>query len=337
MKTKIKNIVVFLLLGITIYLVFRGQNIDDLMALYHQSNITYIMIALVCMFLFWGIEVLLIYMLLKKVASDGSVWTCIKTTLIGQYYSLITPFATGGQPVQLYILKKGKIPYSKGTVVLVGKFLLFQITITLYGLIFFMYQMYHGVDETSLIFNVVLTALSINAIGLIIITVFSFKPILVNSVIQKIITILKKFHVIKNEDIWIEKCSSFLDEYKTGLQQLGQNIMLTITMFIISIIQITVLFSITYFVYKSLGLNNTGYINIISLQALLYMSVAFIPTPGTIGASEAGFYLILGSVFPQKMIIAALLLWRGISYYFGLIFCGGFTLFNSLLEKKVDY
>ena len=64
------------------------------------------------------------------------------------------------------------------------------------------------------------------------------------------------------------------------------------------------------------------------------MAVSFIPTPGTAGASEVGFILLLGHLFPHNIISTALLLWRGISFYFSLIFSGIFSFAVTTLGKK---
>lgn len=335
MKNK-HNYILLILTSITLYILFKNQDIHQIFDVFLQSNLKFILVALLCMFLFWLIEAILFYLLLKQVTPYGNFWTCIKTTIIGQYYSFITPFASGGQPMQLYILNKEKVPYSKGTAIILGKFLLFQITVTLYGLIVFIYRYYHDINGTALYYNFVILALGINIFGLITIITFSLKPDLIKKVVNIIIKALKKIGVVKEEEKLVDKCTKFVEDYKGGIKQLKENMTLTLIMFLVSIIQITILFSITYFVYKSLGLNDVGFLDVISLQGLLYMSISFIPTPGTVGASEVGFYMILGSIFPHKMMVAAVLLWRVISYYFGLFFCGIFTFLNTVLEKNYD-
>ncbi len=107
-------------------------------------------------------------------------------------------------------------------------------------------------------------------------------------------------------------------------------------MFGASVLQVTAFFSITFFVYRALGLSGASVYHIITLQALLYMAIAFIPSPGTVGAAEAGFAMLLGSVFSSNIIAVALLLWRGISYYFGLVVCGLFTFYLYLFDKNRD-
>ncbi|MDD4088549.1 MAG: lysylphosphatidylglycerol synthase domain-containing protein, partial [Tissierellia bacterium] len=86
--------------------------------------------------------------------------------------------------------------------------------------------------------------------------------------------------------------------------------------------------------YKSFNLNESNIIDIICLQSFLYMAVSFIPTPGTAGASEIGFVLLLGHLFPSNIISTALLLWRGISFYFSLVFSGLFSFAVTTLSKK---
>lgn len=51
-------------------------------------------------------------------------------TIVGQYYNLIDPISTGGQPVQLYEMKKRGYGLGAGTAVLFQKFALYQVTIT---------------------------------------------------------------------------------------------------------------------------------------------------------------------------------------------------------------
>ena len=78
-------------------------------------------------------------------------------------------------------------------------------------------------------------------------------------------------------------------------------------------------FSVSFCIYKTLGLSGYGYWYLFSLEQFLYMSVAFVPTPGAIGASEPGFGLYFAGVIPGSLMYLALLLWRGFTYFFTLI------------------
>lgn len=334
MKKKIGFIAVTLLIVVTFYAIFKQTNINQMKNIIQKVNIYYLAIGLGCMLLFWLIESFLISKLLKKIAKKRRTkWIAIKTTLIGQYYSLITPFASGGQPAQLYQFKKEDISIGNGTAVLVAKFLLFQISVTLYSLGLWVVRFNYLDHKLSMAKSFVFTGLVLNSIGLTLIVLLAFKPNQLEKLIKKILLLLEKIKIIKNSQNKIDKADKIISDYEKGIHYLKEDFWYTFKMFLYSFVQLTVFFSITFFIYKSLGLSGTSILDIITLQALLYMAVSFIPIPGTIGASEIGFSMIFISAFSTKFVPVALILWRGISYYFGLIFCGGFTLWVYLQNQ----
>ncbi len=64
------------------------------------------------------------------------------------------------------------------------------------------------------------------------------------------------------------------------------------------------------------------------------MAASYIPTPGTAGASEGGYYLLFKPLFTKNFIGYALLLWRGISYYFRLIITGIVVLIDNIIRNR---
>ncbi len=85
--------------------------------------------------------------------------------------------------------------------------------------------------------------------------------------------------------------------------------------FEMSFIEILALQSVIYFVYRGFGLNQYSYLQIITLQFLLYIVASSTPLPGDSGAQEGGFYYYFAKFFPQSTIFAALILWRFITFY----------------------
>lgn len=334
MKKKIvSGILLVALIGFTLWIIFSEVDFQQMITVIQTSNKSYLVIGAVCMFVFWGIEAVLIDVLIKKVAPKSSFWTSVKTTLIGQYYSFITPLASGGQPAQLYIMKKDNISYSNGTAVLVSKFLLFQITVTLYSLFLTLIRIKLLIGNLRGAAVFVFVGLTINTIGLTIIVLMAFKPHILGKLVEQIVHGLYKVKIVKKPEEHIEKIQQFICEYYRSIVMMKEDLKLTFSLFLATIIQLTAFFSITFFVYKALGLEGVSVVDIISLQALLYMAVSFVPIPGTVGASELGFVTLLGSVFTSNLVTVAMLLWRGISYYFGLLFCGLFSLFVYIQEK----
>lgn len=334
MKKKFINYTLLILIVLASFkILFKGLDERTVSETLKASDPRYLFVGLGCMLLYWGLEAYMMDNLIKRVEPKAKFWTALKSTIIGQYYSFLTPFASGGQPMQLYHMGKDKLPMGGATAVLVSKFLLFQITVTLYSMLLFFVRVPHVLSNLSPATSFVLLGLTINTIGLTAIILMAFKPHTVSKVGHFVIEGLYRFRLLKHKEKAYDRLGHITDEYHDAMMDMLKDWKNTLSLFGLSILQLTVFFSITYCVYLSLGLRGASFIEIISLQAMLYMAVSFVPVPGTAGASEVGFSLLLGSIFTSHLVAMAILLWRGISFYFGLIFCGLFTLYVHLQDK----
>ncbi len=335
-KNHINIIALVTLLTGTFYVIFSKLDMTNFIETVKKSDPRFLIGGLVCMLIYWGIEAGILDVLLKRVYPKTKFWTALKITLVGQYYSFLTPFASGGQPAQLYEMKKDDIPMTGATAVLVSKFILFQVTVTIYALILTLYKLPMIMGNLEKASTFVFIGLFINTFGLAVIIMIAFNSDKMKGIFKNIIQGLHKVHLVKKPEKRIKKLLEFVDEYDECIRTYKDDWKLTLAMFGASVLQVTAFFSITFFVYRALGLSGASIYHIITLQALLYMAIAFIPSPGTVGAAEAGFAMLLGSVFSSNIIAVALLLWRGISYYFGLVVCGLFTFYLYVFDKDRD-
>lgn len=323
---------------IMLVILYKNDDLFNLFKIVKSININYIIIALAFIFVFWFLEAAMIYSLIIKFTDNKrnikTFWLAVKVTMIGQYYSNITPLATGGQPVQLYILKDGDISLSNGTAILISKFLFFQIGVTIYSFCLAVYKMKLLAYYNSSASVFIITGLTLNMVMLSTIVLIAFNQHILLKLCEVFLNALFKIHVIKDVKKLMNKTEKFISEYKCSIGKLKEDYCFTIKMYLITFIQLTVFFSTTFFVYKSFNLNESNILDIICLQSFLYMAVSFIPTPGTAGASEVGFILLLGHLFPPNIISTAMLLWRGISFYFSLIFSGIFSFAVTAFGKK---
>ena len=60
----------------------------------------------------------------------------------------------------------------------------------------------------------------------------------------------------------------------------------------------------------------------IAANAFVAMTTAFIPLPGAAGGAEGGFYFFFNFFFTARNIMAAIFIWRIITYYFNIGFGG---------------
>lgn len=312
----------------------------ELMELLKTLQLKYLFFAILFMLGYLGLEAYMISSLLnhmgnnkKKIKGDIG-WIALKATLVGQYYSHITPFSSGGQPMQLFHFKKHNISISHGTGVLVSKFLFYQVTVTVYALILALSHMHFIMESNASVVTTLIIGLCINTGMLLFLVTIAFKPSFLTKVIHKVILWLDRFKWFHHAEEKINKIDHFVMEYSQNLELLKKAPLQALKMFCLSFVQITMFFSITVMIYNALGLSGAGLIQIITLQAIVYMCVSFVPIPGTLGASELGFNAVLSTVFTSHFIGLAMILWRFISYYLSLLICGVFTLSVSYYHSK---
>ena len=110
-KKKIGNVlflaVVFLL---TLYSVFHGEDLQAVVEAIRGVKPGYIIVAgAAVIFFIWG-ESIIIHYMFGTLRIKTKKRTCFLYSCVGFFFSAITPSATGGQPAQIYYMRKNKIP-----------------------------------------------------------------------------------------------------------------------------------------------------------------------------------------------------------------------------------
>ena len=109
--------ILFLLLvfGVTVYMVFRGEDLHQTLAIIAQVRKLWLAPAALCVvFFIWG-ESIIIYYMMGTLHVRLKKWTCFLFSSIGFFYSCITPSASGGQPAQIYYMRQKDIPVPVST------------------------------------------------------------------------------------------------------------------------------------------------------------------------------------------------------------------------------
>ncbi len=318
MKKVLKFLLLPLLIAVTFYLLLRGQSLSDIMATIGGLNRTYLAMAILLMFIYMFLEAAMLHVLLN-IDSKERFSISLKSMFIGQFYSLITPFASGGQPVQLYYFIKDGVRGSLATAVLINKFLYFQIGVTLYSLFLFIIKR----RELSpfLVNSKVLIAFGIvfNLVGLTLLLLSIFQSDRIKHLAEGITNFMIKigFSAEKSRHR-LAHINHEVDDFASSARMLLTHKKVLFELSLMTIVQLTSFFGITYFIYRAFGHSGNSMLSIIALQAVLYMSISLIPAPGSAGVAEGGFFIVFGSIFPSAEITSAILMWRGITYYLNL-------------------
>ncbi|MGO0941190.1 lysylphosphatidylglycerol synthase transmembrane domain-containing protein, partial [Clostridioides difficile] len=256
-KNKCLGSVAFLvlLMGITGYFVFRGQSVESLIKSLKGASPMFILIGFVMMFIYVACEGINIYLGMKALNQKTTLLKCMGYAFIGFYFSSITPSASGGQPAQVYYMKKDDINISYSSLILLVIVVIHQVVILAYSGIMFIMEREFILNNVSgmnilLIYGVITNvALVIGVIAII------FSKKLVNNFIISITNLLGKLRIIKDVESSRKVIISQIEEYVKGAQYIKQNPKLVVQILVITIVQITAMFLVPFFVYKAFHLS----------------------------------------------------------------------------------
>ena len=121
-----------LLIGVTTSIVFKTLDVGLLSSVLKIVDEKYLAIGALAIFINIGLEGLVLRILIDGIYKVKVKFRGLKLATIGFYYNLVTPFASGSQPMQIYILTKYKMPLSKAGAIITNKSILYQFVVTVY-------------------------------------------------------------------------------------------------------------------------------------------------------------------------------------------------------------
>ena len=331
-KKIIRSIIFFvILIALTGYVLLDGKDVFEIINIIKSADIKFVAIGIISMCVYLTLEGVNIGRTLKKLNEKSNFFRNIKYSLIGFFFSSITPAASGGQPMQIYYMYKDGISVSNSTLALLINLTSMQITtigIALFSLIF----NYDYRNKLLIICFIIGIFLNLSALTLLIIGIFSkrMSKWLINMALKVL-----KFFKVKDLDAKREKFENELQKYQTNAVYIKNNKLMMLKILLTTIIQFLVYYSITYWVYRALGFSGQNIFKIISMQAVLFATVSGIPSPGAVGVSEGAFIEIFKVIYSETLMSSAVLLNRGINFYLFVLISGIVVIVNQIRVNKI--
>ena len=326
----VKEFLFFLgIIILTYYIVLRKSNIDTVFDIIKKSNGMMITLAIFSMLFFFFFEALNLKYLLNKMETNVSLPKTFRYSLIGFFFSGITPAASGGQPVEAYYMDREGVDGWKATLVLLIQLLSYKIMALSLSLVAFFVNIKVLTIECKVFFII---GFIVYLFPLTLISLCIFNPFFMKRIAKIIINLLYKIKIKKpfeNRD----KVYEAIDKYNESTFYLKKNRKVFIVSLLTSFGGLFFSYSVSFFVYMSFGNGGYSWISILLKQALLYATASWFPLPGAVGASEAAYLSIFGTVYNKNELISALLLNRVISFYL-FIFIGMISYFITRIATK---
>lgn len=323
-----------LLICMTVYLVSTTLDITLIPMIMKLVNKKFIFIGFLIMVLYIILECTIINILIKTIQKTKVRFLAVKIAMMGFYYNLVTPFASGSQPMQIYALNKYDINLSKSIAIVTNKTVLFQTVVTIYSAVIIFLNIEVLKNELPSMLVLMSIGMVMNIVSLLGGMLIILTPNTMKIIVKVIVNILYRLNIFKSLNKKIHTINKFIDEYSYSIKLFIKNKKALCLSIILTIIQLTVFFSISYCVYKAFNLNGLSLFEVLSLQVFLYMSVSPIPTPGNVGANEVAFLTIFANVFPGNIIGYSVFLYSIYVYYFLVVVCGLFTIHTHYHMNK---
>lgn len=324
------------LLAVTCWAIFKDQDLGRIVTILTEIPPIFLLIGFVLVILYVCSESVIIKYLLHTVKIKVPLFNCIRYSFVGFFYSCITPSASGGQPMQIYYMKKQNIDIPTATIILMLVTIEYKFVLVVIGLgiAFFGQGLINPLPYEVRFFLYLGIALNVFCVTLMGFLVFL--PGTAKFLIMKGFALLKKLHLMKEKNNRTERLERSMNVYRDASVFLKKNKLAIFNTTVISFLQRFFLFFITYIVYRSLGLHEVDAVTITLLQAVISISVDMLPLPGGMGISERLYLLIFTPIFGSAAsVTASLLVSRGFSYYI-LIIVSGIVSFVTHLTVRGD-
>ena len=327
-----KNTLIILIITILVmYLVLK----DDFKDIYHaliNLNPLYIIVAVIVFFMSIVLRAYVSY----KTVDQKEKYTfleSIKHNIIVQFFNGVTPFSTGGQPMEIYMLTEHEINANKGTMYILQNFIFYQIALVVFGAFAVIYNAFNNIfPKVPLLRELVLVGFIINTLVALVILFISKSKKFTKFCIKLGIYILYKLKLIKDKEKTRINWRKRLEEFHECASQLGKKRKLFAIGVIYNFLSLACLYIIPLFIVYSM--NDFTSLNIsttLTASAYVLLIGAFVPIPGASGGIEYGFLAFFGNFLSSSTASAVLLIWRFITYYLPMII--GAIVFN-IDERK---
>ncbi len=322
MKYK-RNIILLVLVGIIVLFFALKDDFDEIISLLLNSNKIYILIALLFVFISDVFKSISVKKLIINSGYDYTFRNALSLMIMTNFFNGITPFSLGGQPFELYILKRdSNIGYVSGTNILFKDFYTYQMAFIILGLICYLVtSLFNMVVYSPIVIRIIRLGLIINLLVAVFLIYIPHSKKKKYKIVEFIVSLLSKTKIIKDKEKTTEKIDDAIVRFKKQTRETINSPKLIVKCIILNCIKIIFVGVATYFSFKAIG-SNVPLIETIMMTIIAMIMSSYIPIPGASGGMEFSFVALFSFFVINAKLSAAMLLWRFLTYYVPMIFGG---------------
>ncbi len=337
MKKIVLNSIIIITTSVALMiLVFFTDGAQNMISMIVRTEHKWMVAAFSCTFLYWVFGSFTVGMLKRGIiGKKNDPGQNFKTVMVGIFFSSVTPFATGGQPAQIYMLKRMGVDSGTGTSIIVLKSVFYQFVMMLICLGVYIANrqfLIMNIPQFNILFAIGYVA---NALLLSLYAFFLFNPKAAEKAVWYFLKVMHFFKVVKNPEEKMEAMHGSLGRFKSGIRILNKKKLYIAGAFLMQVLQLVFLFCVPVFMMKAIEGSFTsvfgGVFDIITCTAMVTMIASLVPTPGTSGGAEGLSLLFIAPFFYNSPKMSIVLVWRLLTYYSNIVVGGIFCL---LIKEK---
>ena len=331
-RKKLLNLLLLaVVFGLTVWAVFRGENPRELLACLRTADPGLVVLSVACVLGFILGEAGIIRYLMGCLGVPVRRFHCCLYSFIGFFYSCITPSASGGQPMQVAAMRRDGIPVAVSTVVLAIVTITYKLVLVVVGIVVLALRPARIMALLDPVLPVVWLGLGLNVVCVALLLLLVFHPTLVERCARWALGLLHRLRPFRHPERQLERLERMIGQYSGAAEFYRSHKHVVVHVFLMTVLQRSLLFLITWLTYRAFSLSGEGPVFLTSLQAMISVAVDMLPLPGGMGISETLFLTIFEPVFGSELILPAMVVSRGVSYYSQLLISAVMTAAASFI------
>lgn len=330
--------IVLLVVLVTMVVIFNLNDFNETIEIIKTLDYSYFIAALLCLILYfvtWPLSLCLI------IRCSGIKNHFLDSYLIGStehFFNGVTPFSTGGQPIQIYLYTKKHVTAAQSTGLILTNFIAFMIATNIFAIISLVYYGRFSQNFDASTSWMIILGFAMNFFTLTFLILMATCKFM-SDFFKKILLAFCKIRWIGK---FLTKLVPFFDQYCENAQVASKEIFSHKLSFIGAIIlrgiSLTFYYAIPFFILRSLdvdlAIQNIPFIMLASAFAITTM--VWVPTPGGTGGIEFAFTTIFTTFIGVTAAkgVAGMVIWRGLTYFLLLILSFIAYLIFEILHKK---
>ncbi len=300
--------------------VLGHKGIDGVIERWSTLDKRWLAVALGCMGGYWLLEGTVLHRLTACLYRGVPFLSSQRTGMIGQLYSALTPFSTGGQPVQVIYMQRDGLDTGGAAAVLTVKSVTYQLGVMIFGVIAVITSYGFFIQFVPAFLWLSLLGFLVNLVvtgGMLLVAI---SPGLTRKISGGTITLLSKLRIVRDADAAREKTERQFAIFHEGSARFSRRFGTVLWAMLLTMVQLLLLYLVPYCIYRSFHIQGGPVlVHIVAAVAFVSMVASFVPLPGGSGGAEGGFVLCFSIFFLSNDVLVALLLWRLITYYAGIL------------------